>query len=80
MEKETGKKRVILKKMTENIAAIIDSDMCIVYNESFVNLIYRTSDRVIDPGTSFYDTTYHDYFRSYSNGDYGHVRIENNGI
>ena len=51
---------VILKKMTESIATIIDGDMSIVYNESSVNLICRTSDRVIDSGTSFHDTTYHD--------------------
>ena len=34
---------------------------------------------MIDSSVSFHVTTYRDYFISYVNGDYGHVRIGNEG-
>ena len=63
-----------------NTAAIVNSDMGIVYNESYVNITCYTSDWVIDSGASFHVTAYLDYFTSYVNGDYGHVRMRNEGF
>ena len=67
------------KNDKENTAAIVDGDMGIVYNESFVNLTCHTSDWVIDSSALFHITAHRDYFTSYVNGDYGHVRMGNEG-
>ena len=67
------------KNDKENTASIIDDDLGIVYDESSINLTCHTSDWVIDSGASFHVTAHRDYFTSYVNGDYGHVRIRNEG-
>ena len=41
-----------------------------------INLTYHTRNWVIDLGASFH-TAHCDYFTSYVNGDYGHIRIGN---
>ena len=53
--------------------------MGIIYNESSVNLSCHTSDWMIDSGVSFRVTAHRDYFTLYVNGDYGYVRIGNEG-
>ena len=63
----------------ENIAIIVDGDLGIVYDECLVNLNCHTSDWVINLGASFHVIAHRDYFTSYVNGDYGHVRMENEG-
>ena len=37
------------------------------------------SDWMIDSSVLFYVTAYHDYFTSYVNSDYGHIRMRNKG-
>ena len=54
--------------------------MGIVYDESLVNLFCHISDWVIDSGASFFITAHHDYFTFYISGDYGHVRMGNEGV
>ena len=65
------------KNDNDNIAAIVDGHMCIVYDECSVNLTCHTSDWVIDLGASLHVTARRDYFTNYVNGDYDHVRIGN---
>ncbi|KAH9782592.1 Pectin lyase-like superfamily protein [Citrus sinensis] len=65
------------KNDKDNIAAIVDGHMCIVYDECSVNLTCHTSDWVIDLGASLHVTARRDYFTNYVNGDYDHVRIGN---
>ena len=67
------------KNDQENTAAIVNADLSIVYDESSVNLTCHTSDWVIDSGALFYITAHHDYFISYVNGNYEHVRMGNEG-
>ena len=67
------------KNDRENTATIVDGDMGIVYNESFVNLTCHTSDWLINSSALFHITAHRDYFTSYVNGDYGHVRMGNEG-
>ena len=67
------------KNDKENIAAIVDGDLGIVYDESSINLTRHTNDWVIDSGASFYVTAHLDYFTSYINDDYSHVRMGNEG-
>ena len=63
----------------ENTAIVVDGDMGIVYDDSSINLTCHTSDWVIVSGASFHVTAYRDYFTFYVNGDYGHVRMGNEG-
>ena len=67
------------KNDKENTTTIVDGDLGIVYDESSVNLTCHTNDCVIDSGASFYVTSHLDYFTSYINGDYNHVRMGNEG-
>ena len=73
------KKIVMLRKMTNRTLQPQLTVICIVYNESSVNLTCHTSNWVIDSGASFHVTAYHDYFTSYINDDYGHVWMGNEG-
>ena len=63
----------------ENTTAIIDGNLDIIYDKSLVNLTCQTSDWVINSSDLFHVTAYRDYFTSYANGDYGHVRMRNEG-
>ena len=73
------KKSDVQKNDKENAATIVDGDFSIVYAISLVNLSCHTSDWVIDSGASFYVTAHRDYFTSYVNSDYGHIRMRNKG-
>ena len=67
------------KNDKDNTAVVVDGDMGIVYDDNSINLTCHTSDWVIDSGASFHITAHRDYFTSYINGDYGHVRMGNEG-
>lgn len=67
------------KNDKQNIVTLIDSDMGIAYDESFVNLNCHTNDCMIDSEAPFHVTAHHGLFTSYTNGDYGHVRMEDDG-
>ena len=59
MEKRIDKKNGDAQKNDkENIVAIFDSDMNVVYDERFVNLTCHTSDWMIDSGSWFHVTTH----------------------
>ena len=66
-------------KKNDNTTTIIDGDLGIVYDESLVNLTCHTSNWVIDSGDSFHVTPHCDYFTSYANSNYGHIRMGNEG-
>ena len=58
---------------------VADGDMTIVYDENSINLTCHTSDWVIDSGASFHVTSNCDFFTSYASGDFGYVRMGNDG-
>ena len=76
---QTKKKGDTQKNDKQNIVVIVDSDLSIVYDESLVNFTCHTSDWVINLDASFHVTAYRDYFTSYVNRDYSHIRMENDG-
>ncbi|CAN0846213.1 Retrovirus-related Pol polyprotein from transposon TNT 1-94 [Linum grandiflorum] len=63
----------------DTIAAATDGEVVIVCDAGFVNLACQESTWVIDSGASFYVTSRVDFFSSYTNGDYGCVRMGNDG-
>ena len=65
------------KNDNQDTTAIVNGDINIVYDESTMNLTCHTCDWVIDLGASLHVTVHHDYFTSYVNSDYDHVRIGN---
>ena len=67
------------KNDNQNTTSIVNGDIGIVYDESSVNLTFHTSDQVIDLGASFHITAHCDYFTSYVNYDYDHIRMGNKG-
>lgn len=74
MKKKTSKKKGDAQKNDKkNTTALVDSDICFIYYESFVNLTCHTNDWVINSGALFHVTTHHNYFKTDANSDYGHV-------
>ena len=54
-------------------------DFCIMYEEDVVNLTSHETSWVIDSGASIHATSRRDLFSSYTSGDYGAVRMGNDG-
>ena len=52
----------------------------IVTDDGCVSLATQDSNWVIDYGASFNVTSHSDFFTSYRTGDFGNVRMENNGV
>ncbi|CAN1310533.1 Retrovirus-related Pol polyprotein from transposon TNT 1-94 [Linum perenne] len=63
----------------ETTAAATDSEVVIVCDAGFINLACQESTWVIDSGASFHVTSRYDFFSSYTSGDYGCVRMGNDG-
>ena len=70
-----------LKKETKetNIIAV-EGDIMIVTNEGCVSFATQDSNWEVDSGASFHVTSHSDLFTSYRTGDFGNVRIRNNGV
>jgi hypothetical protein len=65
----------------EHTAAIAsDGEVFITYDERFVNLTYHDFTWIVDSATSFHITSRRDLFSSYKEGDYGVVRMRDNGV
>ena len=65
------------EKETNTVAA--EGNITIVCDEGCVSLVAQDSNWVIDSGASFHVTSHGDFFRSYTAGDFGNVRMGNNG-
>ncbi|URE40384.1 hypothetical protein MUK42_35170 [Musa troglodytarum] len=65
------------EKETNTVAA--EGDIIIVCDNICVSFVAQDSNWVIDSGASFHVTSHDDYFRSYTAGDFGNVRMRNNG-
>ena len=49
------------------------------YDSDVVNFAYQETSQVIDSGASIYDIPQKDFFTSYTSGDFGSVRMGNDG-
>ncbi|KAF7130883.1 hypothetical protein RHSIM_Rhsim10G0164600 [Rhododendron simsii] len=66
------------KKDTTAVAS--DGEVIIVCDDGFVGLTGQDLSWVIDSGASFHVTSQRDFFASYIHGDFGHVRMGNEGV
>lgn len=53
--------------------------MIIAYDDGFINLACHPNTWVIDSNTSYHVTSHDEFFTSYKSGNYGFVRMENEG-
>jgi transposase InsO family protein len=67
---------------TEDTTATTSSgdDMFIVCGDNYVNITSQDAYWVIDSGASFHVTSRRDFFTSYTDGDYGQVRMGNDHV
>ncbi|CAA0823295.1 Serine/threonine-protein phosphatase 7 [Striga hermonthica] len=63
----------------EKVAAATD-DFLIIYEGDAVNVACQETSWVIDSGASIHVTSQRDFFKSYTSGDFGSVRMGNDGI
>ena len=69
-----------MKKNEKEINTVAaEGNITIVCDEGYVSLVAQDSNWVIDSGASFHVTSHGDFFRSYIAGDFGNVRMGNNG-
>ena len=69
----------VKKENKETNAIAAEGDIMIVTNDDCVNLATQ-SNCVIDSSASFHVTSHSDFFTSYKTGDFGNVRMGNNGV
>lgn len=65
------------EKVTNKVGT--DDEITIVCDDSYVSLVRKEVDLVIDSGASFHVTSYSDLFTSYSRGDYCNIKMRNCG-
>ena len=70
----------VKKENKETNAIAAEGDIMIVTDDGCVSLATQDSNWVIDSGASFHVTSHIDFFTSYKTGDFGNVRMGNNGV
>ena len=82
LKREQKKERGEDNQDEKETAAIAfkNGDVTIVFDDDFVGLTQLDSSWIVDSGASFHVTSRADYFSSYVHGDFGHVRMENDGV
>ncbi|TXG70578.1 hypothetical protein EZV62_005513 [Acer yangbiense] len=63
----------------DRVSAVTD-DFLVVYDDDVVNLACHETSWVIDSGASIHATSRRDFFASYTSGDFGDVKMGNNGV
>ncbi|TXG57032.1 hypothetical protein EZV62_018345 [Acer yangbiense] len=63
----------------DRVSAVTD-DFLVVYDDDVVNLACHETSWVIDSGASIHATSQRDFFASYTSGDFGDVKMGNNGV
>ncbi|CAL1383495.1 unnamed protein product [Linum trigynum] len=76
---QAREKGVENREKDDTTVAATDGDVVIVCDAGFVNLACLESTWVVDSGASFHVTSRVDLFSSYTNGNYGCVRMGNDG-
>ena len=77
--KEQNKEKILEKKQNDT-AAVTDGELMIICDDASVNLIGQDMDWVIDSGASFHVTSRAGFFTSYLQGEFGNVRMGNEGV
>ncbi|KAJ4718977.1 Retrovirus-related Pol polyprotein from transposon TNT 1-94 [Melia azedarach] len=63
----------------DRVATVTD-DFLIMYDDDVVNLMCHETSWVIDSGASIHATSRKEFFTSYTSGDFGDVKMGNNGL
>ncbi len=56
------------------------NEVIILCGDGFVNLSSQDTCWIVDSGASFHVTSQRDFFTSYTNGDFGNVRMGNDKL
>jgi len=65
----------------ETITTVVSNgEVVIVYDHDSINLTNQEYEWVVDFAASFHVTPHRDYFISYTVGDFGHVKMGNQGV
>ncbi|KAF7121453.1 hypothetical protein RHSIM_Rhsim13G0116100 [Rhododendron simsii] len=81
LQKELKKGKVVESSGKKDTTAVAsDGEVIIVCDDGFVGLTGQDLSWVIDSGASFHVTSQRDFFASYTHGDFGHVRMGNEGV
>ena len=67
------------KKLNDTVV-VTEGELMIIRDDVSVNLIGQEMDWVIDSGASFHVTSRADFFTSYSQGEFGNVRMGNEDV
>ena len=77
--KEQNKEKNSEKKQND-IVIVTDGELMIIRDDANVNLISQETDWVIDSGASFHVTSRANFFTSYSQSEFGNVRMGNENV
>ena len=66
--------------MMIELQLLLQGDFCIVYNEDVINVASDETSWVIDSGASIHATSRQDFFTSYTPGDFGTIKMGNDGL
>ena len=68
------------KKQEDTIVVTTNGDLMVVCEDDCINFVGQESNWVIDSSGSFHVTSRVDFFTTYTKGDYGSVRMGNEGL
>ena len=69
------------ERKKEDASVVTSGDeMLVVCDDNSVNFTCQDSNWVVDSGASFHVTSHADFFNSYTKGDFGYVRMGNEGV
>ena len=78
--KEKRRDKSVDKKQEDTTAVTTNADLMVVCEDDCINFVGQESNWVIDSGASFHMTSRVDFFTTYTEGDYGFVRMGNEGL
>ncbi|KAJ4721123.1 Retrovirus-related Pol polyprotein from transposon TNT 1-94 [Melia azedarach] len=79
-KKDKGKEKKNDDSSDDDRVATITDDFLIMYDDDVVNLMCHETSWVIDSGASIHATSRKEFFTSYTSGDFGDVKMGNNGL
>ena len=80
LKRELAKENTNEKTEDTTATTLSGDDMFIVCGDNYVNITTQDTYWVIDSGASFHVTSRRDFFTSYTDGDYGQVRMGNDHV